>query len=71
MYDGCWSSSLFFLVWSLDSMDDEVYLEYLFFQGFVDSIEKFDLVSLEIVIKCSFNVFFFCDLYCSQFFNID
>jgi hypothetical protein len=27
-------------VWSMDSMDDEMYLEYLFSQGLADSLEK-------------------------------
>lgn len=70
-YDGCRSSSPSSSVWSLDSMDDEVYLEYLFSQGLADSIEKPDPVSPEIVTKCSPKVSSFCDSYCSQFFNID
>lgn len=70
-YAGYRSSSPSSSVWSLDSMDDEVYLEYLFSQGLADSIEKPDPISPEIVTKCSPKVSSFCDSYCDQFFGVD
>lgn len=70
-YNGYRSSSPSSSVWSLDSMDDEVYLEYLFSQGLADSIEKPDPVSPEIVNNCSAKISSFCDSYCNQLFSID
>ncbi|XP_048741407.2 Krueppel-like factor 12 [Ostrea edulis] len=70
-YDRYRSSSPSSSVWSLDSMDDEVYLEYLFSQGLADSIEKPDPVSPEIITNCSAKISSFCDSYCNQFFGID
>lgn len=55
-------------VWSLDSMDDEMYLEYLFSQGLADSIEKTNAVSPVFVNKNDEKVTSFCDFYCSNMF---
>lgn len=53
-------------VWDLDSMDDEMYLEYLFSQGLADSIEKPSVVSPVFVNKNNEKVTSFCDNYCSS-----
>ena len=53
-------------VWNLDSMDDEMYLEYLFSQGLADSIEKPSSVSPVFVNKNNEKVTSFCDSYCSN-----
>lgn len=52
--------------WDLDSMDDEMYLEYLFSQGLADSIEKPSNVSPVFVNKNSEKVTSFCDSYCNN-----
>lgn len=51
---------------TLDSMDDEMYLEYLFSQGLADSIEKPNSVNPVFVNKNNDKVTTFCDSYCSQ-----
>ncbi|KAL3853435.1 hypothetical protein ACJMK2_016972 [Sinanodonta woodiana] len=53
-------------VWSHDSMDDEMYLEYLFSQGLADSIEKPSAVSPDMVKK---KVTSFCDSYYNDIFE--
>lgn len=53
-------------VWDLESMDDEMYLEYLFSQGLADSIEKPNIVSPVFVNNNSEQVTSFCDSYCSS-----
>lgn len=58
-------------VWSMESMDDEVYLEYLFSQGLADSIEKPSPVSPEIVNTSSAKISSFCDSYCNSMFGAD
>lgn len=50
-------------VLDLDSMDDEMYLEYLFSQGLADSIEKPNSVNPVFVNKNSEHVTSFCDNY--------
>ncbi|XP_052781022.1 Krueppel-like factor 15 isoform X2 [Mya arenaria] len=52
-------------MWGTESMDDEMYLEYLFSQGLADSIEKPSSVSPLIVNKSSEKVTTFCDSYCN------
>lgn len=56
-------------VWSTDSLDDEIYLEYLFSQGLADSIAKPSLVSAEIIKTSSPHVNAFCDNYCANLFG--
>ena len=56
-------------VWDLDSMDDEMYLEYLFSQGLADSIEKPNNVNPVFVNKNNEKVTSFCDSYCSSLLN--
>ncbi|KAH3872558.1 hypothetical protein DPMN_035777 [Dreissena polymorpha] len=53
-------------LWDMDSMDDEMYLEYLFSQGLADSIEKPNHVSPVFVNKSSEKVTSFCDSYCNS-----
>lgn len=53
-------------VWDLDSMDDEMYLEYLFSQGLADSIEKPSSINPVFVNKNNEKVTSFCDNYCSS-----
>lgn len=53
-------------VWDLNSMDDEMYLEYLFSQGLADSIEKPSSVNPVFVNKNNEKVTSFCDSYCNS-----
>lgn len=52
-------------VWDLDSMDDEMYLEYLFSQGLADSIEKPSSLNPVFVNTNNEKVTSFCDNYCN------
>ena len=55
---GCWSLQ--------ESLDDELYLDYLFSQGLADSIEKPSPVSAHIVQKTTPHVNALCDSYCAS-----
>ncbi|KAK3579365.1 hypothetical protein CHS0354_029666 [Potamilus streckersoni] len=56
-------------VWSHDSMDDVIYLEYLFSKGLVDSLEKPSAVSTDIMNKSHLKVTSFCDSYYNNIFE--
>ncbi|XP_064605052.1 Krueppel-like factor 5 [Liolophura sinensis] len=55
--------------WSSESMDEDVYLEYLFSQGLADSIEKPQLAQQDSVHKAPGQVSAFCDSYCANIFG--
>lgn len=63
------SSSPSSSLWSMESMDDEMYLEYLFSQGLADSMDKPDAVNSKMNIAKnseSAKIARFCDAFCDS-----
>ncbi|XP_013407777.1 Krueppel-like factor 6 [Lingula anatina] len=54
-----------------ETLDDDLYLEYLFSQGLADCIEKPNLIANEIVQNAPPQVNAFCDSYCQNYFPDD